>query len=559
MFAHRSNRRRGIKRRARSAPAVVALFAAGPRTGRKVYRTGRPAFSLVELMIALIILGFGLLVVGAALPVGLTITRETTEAAVGEAAGKYGMVVVERSMRLAGAGKDDPTGPIPPRPDIDSVFRPRVQDPADPRVGMLAPEVAPGVDYEPYVKVRPLISLIFNAKLGPGSLPMPAIPDRGEELIRTWLFLTGRPTGSTEVDFPLTGPFADVNGDNILDSRVFNPVLPAIARVYPPISSVTRLDPGDFFNNGANAQYRVTPLTEQELEMRKALDRTIGWTAFYRRVSYAVGSDPNLYEIIVIATRRPGRDFRFALQDENAPLGATLGLQPPMGSGSGSQQGEQAVSVPDSGEAKAPGMGANPDGNAGRLAAGGDASGGRIARASALDAESAAPSPWLVLFTDLHLLEAGTHYFPTPERPLMPAFRANEPATLLFNCSPSVGALLPVGSILIPAVNDDSPADLNTPPSVPPIQVSGFVPHSPTIVPIYEVVERPDLTTVIVKNPGVYPWVNPNAATPLSQHWPVWVIPPSVKEHDSNGRPIFENRSSVLSVTRRYIRLREIP
>ena len=561
MFAHRSNRRRGIKRRARCAPAVVALLAAGPRTGRKVYRTGRPAFSLVELMIALIILGFGLLVVGAALPVGLTITRETTEAAVGEAAGKYGMVVVERSMRLAGAfGKPNATPPILVRPDIDSVFRPRVQvtSGVPPLVGELAPQPAPGFDFEPFVKVRPLISLNFNAKL-PLGLRMQRIPDRGEELIRAWLLGTGRPTLSTEVDFPLIPPFDDVNGDGILDSRVFNPVLSAIARTYPPVSSVTRLYPGDFFNNGTNPQYRVTPLAEQELEMRKALDRTIGWTAFYRRVSYAEGSDPNLYEIIVIATRRPGRDFRFAVQDESAPLGARWGPQPPMGGGSGSQQGEQAVAVPDSGEAKAPGMGANPDGNAGRLAAGGDASGGTIARAVASTVEgSAAPSPWLVLFTEL---PPPPDLVPDdPNRAVDPLFE--EAATLSFKCTASVGALLPVGSIFIPAVNDDRPGSIPGQvyvSAVPGVQISGFVPHSPTILPFYKVVERPDLTTVIVKNPGVYPWVNDLiATTPLSQHWPVWVIPPSFKEHDSYGRPIFENRSSVLSVTRRYIRLREI-
>ncbi|MCH8804753.1 MAG: hypothetical protein IH986_01515 [Planctomycetes bacterium] len=491
----------------------------------------------------------------------MTITRETTEAAVGEAAGKYGMVVVERSMRLAGAfGKPNATPPILVRPDIDSVFRPRVQvtSGVPPLVGELAPQPAPGFDFEPFVKVRPLISLNFNAKLGLG-LPMAVMPDRGEELIRAWLLGTGRPTLSTEVDFPLGGPFADVNGDGILDSRVFNPVLSAIARTYPPVSSVTRLDPDDFFSNG---QYRVTLVSEQEREMRKALDRTIGWTAFYRRVSYAEGSDPNLYEIIVIATRRPGRDFRFGVQDESAPLGARWGPQPPMGGGSGSQQGEQAAALAESSERETAGIGPNFDGNGGEPvagAAGNGAFGGTIARAVASTVEeSAAPSAWLVLFTVLPPLP--DLVLGDPNRAVDPLFE--EAATLSFKCTASVGALLPVGSIFIPAVNDDRPGSIPGQvyvSAVPGVQISGFVPHSPTILPIYKVVERPDLTTVIVKNPGVYPWVNPNAATPLSQHWPVWVIPPSFKEHDSNGRPIFENRSSVLSVTRRYIRLREIP
>ena len=75
--------------------------------------------------------------------------------------------------------------------------------------------------------------------------------------------------------------------------------------------------------------------------------------------------------------------------------------------------------------------------------------------------------------------------------------------------------------------------------------------------PIYDVVERPDDTTVIVRNNGFYPWVasgNPSH----TQAWPVWVIPPAFVERDSTGQPVYERTSPILKVIRRTVTLREI-
>lgn len=559
MFAHRSNRRRGIKRRARCAPAVVALLAAGPRTGRKVYRTGRPAFSLVELMIALIILGFGLLVVGAALPVGLTITRETIEAAVGEAAGKYGMVQVVRMVRPAGAGSVTPL--IPGVPDRDSIFRPRDVVLPPTQLG----QVLPG--HEPLIKVRPLIArnVLVHPALG-------QMTDHAEELIRMWFreppMNVGTPPRS-EVDY---GPGVDISfpADGHPDALIDNPVMASIARVYPPVTSDQRFAPASFFSN----MYQVTPVAVGEAT--KALERRISWTAFYRRVGYGRDAgpdgvlftaddephDPLTYEIIVVAAQRSSSEHFFPRQDDQGQLNSS---QPPSSPPVAGSSGSGELSAPARGETATP---------LAQLSVGGDAENGvggvspSMANQSVSNAplqavaptgdDTLAPVPWLVVFDTLPFLVAGTDYVTDPatgDRQLILSFP--DPATLSFTCSPSVGELLPVGSIFIPAVNDDFATNLAGAPFFG--KRAGFVPHAPTSLPIYKVVDRPDATTVVVENNKYYPWVDENISVSLRPgYWPVWVIPPSAKR-DGAGNLTYDRKSPVISITRRYVRLREIP
>ena len=140
------------------------------------------------------------------------------------------------------------------------------------------------------------------------------------------------------------------------------------------------------------------------------------------------------------------------------------------------------------------------------------------------------------------------------DRTLFASF--NDPPTLSFRCHPEVGALLPVGSVFIPAFNDARYANLATGSDT---RLSGFVPNAPEALPIYEVVDRPDDETVIVENNAHYPWVasgNPGD----TQYWPVWVIPPAFIEREPgpNGQPIYERTSPVLKVIRRVVTLREI-
>ncbi len=472
----------------------------------------RPAFSLAELMIAIVILGLGLLFIAAALPVGLSYTRDTLDLAAGEAASEYALDTVEQCLRTS----HNLVKPIifPPQPRLDNLFRPRQN------IGPNYP-LAPR-DPEPWIKVRPLV--MTNVVYGPTGGP----PSKGDEI-----------TYDTEnATIAPWFPFAGVNILLGLEKTQYDavagrlrlgtypmffpafpgfPGLPSVARVYPPITPDWPFTTTNFFVDLADGVLTPRPVLTPTLggsETLKALERRVVWTAFYRRLLYPqpgpdgsfgtlddIAGDPLLYEVIVLVVRRPSVDHRFPIQDNSAgnpaqPLAATVA-----------------------------------------------------------GSEVLAPEPWLVTFDPNWSLPpqpplvVGTDYANTPDRPLLPAF--SERPTLTFRCTREVGILLPVGSIFIPAVNDDWPRRTAA------LRRAGFVPHAPDALPIYEVVERPDEFTVIVKNNGFYPWIDiATGQTPAN--WPVWVIPPAFRERDSTGQPVYERRSPILAIARRYIRLREI-
>ena len=115
----------------------------GLRGGRA---NARAAFSLVELMIAMIILFFGLLVIGAALPVGMDYTRKTTEASIGEDATKYALDVLAGQIRMSR------------KIFRESIFRPRDGDTPISDPNGVEPDnypLLPG--YIPVFKVRPFV------------------------------------------------------------------------------------------------------------------------------------------------------------------------------------------------------------------------------------------------------------------------------------------------------------------------------------------------------------------------------------------------------------------
>jgi len=115
-----------------------------------------------------------------------------------------------------------------------------------------------------------------------------------------------------------------------------------------------------------------------------------------------------------------------------------------------------------------------------------------------------------------------------------------------------------VGSVFIPARNDRlSRLDAGQ---------THFGPLTRTGWPIYEVVSRPDETTVVVKYNGYFPVYGEanNPSNPSTwrrapaARWPVWVIPPASEDvvgSGSSARPVFTNKSPILAVARRYIRL----
>jgi len=491
-------------------------------------------------MIALVILGLGLLFIAAALPVGLDYTRQTVDLATGEATGEYALDELERNLRTSGNDLYEPSLfvlSIVHR--LDNIHRPRDRTPYAPPRFLLRPT------YEPVIKVRPLaLGNIGMSRVGtegvPGAQRGAELVDNAESaislyLVSVWgLSITNPDFVRREFEFPYDG---SGSLDDLL-SLVNNPVLAGVARLYPPIEPVTTFSAGAFFNDGSTyptyqarfARLDASDPTLLHREREKAVDRRVAWTAFYRRLSYKgqAGTDTQwytdddvaenslLYEIIVVVTRRTSVSHRFPRQD--------LSVSNPF---------EQPQAMPPTA--------APPD-------------------LTGVGVDRLAPTPWLVTFDPNQPLPA----LPAYSQPLPPpggspervvAAGALEPPTLTFRCTPGVGVLLPVGSIFIPAVNDQR----YTPPAGPGLpQLVGFVPSAPESLPIYEVVERPDDRTAVVKNNGYYPWVNPDFAGLNARQFPVWVIPPPFVERDSSGQPIYERSSPIVRVVRRTVTLHEI-
>ncbi|MFO0839636.1 MAG: hypothetical protein U1D55_14060 [Phycisphaerae bacterium] len=447
-------------------------------------------------MIALIILGLGLLFIAAALPVGLSYTRETIDRATAESAGEYALDMISTQVRTSRqrlVTPDPVYGGSVQNSQIrrDNVVRPRATNAIGTvQPGDLLPESDPllATGGGPAIKVRPLIA--ENLKFA----PLGSVSDNGEELAGVWLGAIGLPTTLDQADYPAA---------NVL-SAASNPTLASLSRVYPPVSPQRPFLVADFGSNNNYPAYgpRFTPTIGQpgitSVEENKAVDSRTSWTAFYRRVAYGSNSDPLLYEIIVVVCGRPSGQHRFAQQD---PTG---GFAQPV------EFSNNQVNL-------------------------------------------VAPVPWLLTFVGL----------PQPPNSAFVLNGANReipggsdlPMYFTLAASNAMGSpdrLLPVGSIFLPAVNDGRTIGVNGFNST----VPGFTPHSPTALPIYEVTARPDATTVVVKNNGFYPFIPAGGS---SANWPVWVIPPTFTQRSSVGQPIFEKRTSVLAVSRRFVRLREIP
>lgn len=448
------------------------------------------AFSLPELMIALVILALGLLIIAAALPVGLTYTQESVNLTNAEVAGEYALDSIEQYLQLWDLGTT-----VAYNADVlNPIFRP------NDGTNYLT-------KYEPIIKVRPLVVSNLEPRRSGGTFT--AVYDtEGEKIITNWLAPYGvQPADSKEIDYRL---FAGI----ITDQDI---ALSIVSRAYPPLQNPQRRFPSDWLAN-SSGWYASPPVSNAELD--QALTRQVLWTAFYRRVSYnqpgpdlapATGDDipgdPQLYEVIVVVVRRPSERHRFALQK-----------------------------VPSSFD---------------------DPVAETVATSSGLD--RIAPVPWLVAFdssrADALPQQPIMPYTGTGEDPRIPSPNYAPRSQLIFKCKPNVGRLLPVGSVFIPARNDVMPDHYH-----PLLQRNaGFAPYDPHALPIFTVVERPDDTTVVVDNNGVYPWLTPSGSAPDDNAiaWPIWVIPPAHVERDSTNSPIFDSRTCVIGVSRRYVRLPE--
>ncbi len=502
------------------------------------HRRGRPAFSLAELMIALAILAMGLLVIGAALPAGARFSKDSMDMVTGAAASEYALDVIQQSVCL----RDKILDPSDNNTLVQApaLFQPRLPAGAvnsagqaiggRPSDSVWEPPMPPP-PYEPLIKVRPLFTQNIKAK--PGATHgyeffdenVLSTPVWVEKTISTWVdgWLGAGGNETKEYD-----PSGSTN-------PWLRPAISSVSLVYPPISADSSADmqflPVNFFNSPYTRRPVYSPdhpgPAGQVAETLKALERRVVWTAFYRRVSYAPNSDSALYELIVVTSRLPSPNHRFPVQDYRtaAPVGPT---------GTGHKQ--------------------YSSGN-----------------------DCVAPIPWLVSFrpsvTGLPTLRSTDYTIDstTGERVLTATFVP--PATLTFETKApvtgglAVGSLLPVGSILIPAVNDRRPSGIpgQTMPPDPPEQWAGFVPSAPDALPIYEVTQRirnaDDSYQIIVKNNGYYPWVNTDLGKDPAS-WPVWVIPPAMEASEvgqSGEEPILGDRSPVLSVARRYVQLKRLP
>ncbi|MCA9245096.1 MAG: prepilin-type N-terminal cleavage/methylation domain-containing protein, partial [Phycisphaerales bacterium] len=519
---------------------------------RRTNRVARRAFSIVEMMIALVVLGLGLLFIAAAIPAGLSYAVQTTDLATAESVADYAFAELAGSLRLTQVEPDpqiytgsDDAATYNERTRRETIFRPRRERASATRFQTTDVYFEADLSFEPLIKLRPVV--MANVSIAPNRGD--AVVDSTETTIEAYLAENwGALVGSTEaalLQVDLSPSFVPVPG-GVNWALMANPAVSSLARVYPEPRLRTPLST-DAFLTGQTGQSTYRAYTDRDglglldfgafpEERLQVLDRRYGWTAFYRRMQYAdpgpwqSGSwgfgdgddrpgDDALYEVIVVVTRRPSAAHRFPMQDWDAA---------------------NATSEP---TAVAPG----------------NVGGGINA---VIGADRVAPTPWLVTFdslpeltlnTDYVFVSAGAAASAEPAvaehtRVLRPSFPGAAAPTMTFTCSAAVGRLLPAGAVFFPAVNDDWPGSSVIPAPPTPRAVFqprvGFVPNT-TDIPIYTVVETTfddDEATVLVENNGVFPWINPNIGSLGPEHWPVWVIPPAFEQR-ADGQPLFEDKS----------------
>lgn len=499
-------------------------------------------------MIALAILGIGLLFIAAALPVGVEYAKQGVDAATGDAAAEAAFAQLKLSVRTsrellartssAGAGGQLILG----RADV--LARPRLPGGTPDAPPYPTPSLLPLIPenqlqpsggpspWEPIIKVRPFA--LSNVRVSSRGEWVDDAEDLVGVYLTSWSGIGVAVTDYRELDFGTGSQWSLAFNSGTAQSPAFpNAFFPSLARFYPAVTSDIRLDPRDYFaagsqSNGAfggnappfpNDQcglYRNRPVrwpgaAANSLadggETIKAIERRIAWTAFYRRVSYAVGSDPLLYEFIVVVTRRPSAGHRFAVQDPSSPFDAPLAFP--------------------------------------------------------AAADRAAPVPWLVTMTGFPpgLNSPADYFIPgSPAAPwseLVPSltFNLRPITTLEFTCRRAVGRLLAPGSLLIPARNDHAPSGIGGR-----ARQCTFVPSSPDALPIFEVQavsEGPGNAdaTVTVKYNGAYPVLN-SGVTP--DKFPFWVVPPSFAERATTGQPVYDRKTPIVTVSRRIVRVPEM-
>ncbi len=267
----------------------------------KMPRHGRAGFSLAEMMIALAVLGMGLLIIGAALPLGVRYTRESINLAKGEAAGEHALDTIGRMVRLRERAWLGTSGPLYV---YDGVYR-QWGGPDEDGSGPGNYYYGEGQEAVSIVQVWPLVmnNIEFSGSADPAELP----DDSAFVNVRDWLDAWYNELGLVP---------GDVCG-YVADPVVMMPAVSALERVYPPVNGEVPHGVDEFYDDPY-----PPPALLQPGEQRKVVeDSMIGWTALYRRVSPATSArGQRLYEFVVIATRRPGPAYGFAVQDDQSPF-----------------------------------------------------------------------------------------------------------------------------------------------------------------------------------------------------------------------------------------------
>jgi hypothetical protein len=266
---------------------------------------------------------------------------------------------------------------------LDSIFQPRLLN---------GNVVSVNTQYEPIVKVRPL-SMANLRTDSTGYLRYPIV-DFGEQLVFGFVTLPStlglrfpnaavfNSTPLLEVEIQPVGPLTSL-------STADAPPISGALRVYPAVQPVRPFTVESFLRDDPEyGRYRSRFLSGKKTscdpaELKKLLDSRIGWTAFYRRLSYDIArepgpdntlgnaddvfvqrGEPGLYEIIVVVTARVSQSHRYAVQD------TAIG-------------GENRLRKPKA------------------------AKGSSVAATSPYGADRLFPAPWLVTFAQMPVLSRG--------------------------------------------------------------------------------------------------------------------------------------------------------
>jgi prepilin-type N-terminal cleavage/methylation domain-containing protein len=273
-------------------------------------------FSLAEVLIALAILGFGLVIIGATLPAGLRVMQQNQIVRQAEATSENVFDVLESQVRLS---NDE----FRQRTMIPLGFR---RDPTPPYNwadndgdGLFDIDGMP-----PSVTAWPLVSwnVRYDPEAASNSDLYKLIGDREPfRMIAEWLENYEGVSSDGTACFRYYLPNSDV-GSTLRDYVDW--LMPAIRpgdRVFPPVVPQEYRTVKTFFDDKYEPQRtlgRSPSQPEERYQVEQMRTRELAWTTFYRPINPAVGE----YEMITIVTKRPSAEHFYPVQAwRNAPSG----------------------------------------------------------------------------------------------------------------------------------------------------------------------------------------------------------------------------------------------